>query len=762
MPKTILPSKKSGSHPAASGSLPNAPLAPTPTRTATPTLLPGAYLHIGNLDASATATKTTWAATVTIYVHNANEQPVANATVFGKITSGGTGSGSRITNASGICTFAKSGLSMSVPSLTFTITNVTHATLVYNPALNHDPGGDSNGTTIVVLNPTANNTATPTASPTATASPTPKGTATATATSVIGSQRIVIDPLTRIEGHLRIEAQIDNGVITDAWSSSTMFRGIEPILVGRDPRDAWVITQRICGVCTTVHAIASVRAVENALGIVIPDNARIVRNLLEAAQFIQDHVIHFYHLHALDWVDVVASLNADPTATSNLALSISNWPNSSPAYFTSVKSRLQTFVNSGQLGIFANGYWGHPAYKLPPEGNLLAVAHYLEALDWQREFIKVQATLGGKNPHPQTYLVGGIAIPVDPTSAAAINPTKIASLRNLTAQAFNFVTKVYLPDLRMVASFYPEWASQGEGVGNYLAYGDFPIDNRGIPASYYLPQGLIFAKNIFNPPQPLDISQINEYVTHSWYSYSVGDNTPLQPPQGETTPNYTGPQPPYSRLDTDHKYSWLKAPRYMNTPMEVGPLARMLVAYASGHARVQELVNGTLAALGLPPQALFSTLGRVAARGIETQIIAEQMGGWITALETNMNTGNLKIHEGSKWNPTSWPADAIGFGTTEAPRGALGHWVHITNGVIKNYQTVVATTWNGSPRDASGQRGPFEQALIGTPIADPQRPLEILRTIHSFDPCMSCSVHLIDVQGNEVGQDGLSVTVHTG
>ncbi len=565
------------------------------------------------------------------------------------------------------------------------------------------------------------------------------------------TQRIVIDPLTRIEGHLRIEATIESGVITDAWSSSTMFRGVEPILLGRDPREAWIFTQRLCGVCTTVHALASVRAVENALGITVPDNARIIRNLLEATQFVQDHVVHFYHLHALDWVDVVSALSADPAATSALALSISDWPNSSPEYFASVQSRLQAFVDSGQLGIFANGYWGHPAYHLPAEGNLLAVAHYLEALDWQRDFIRIHAILGGKNPHPQTYLVGGVAIAVDKNSSKAINPSKIAQLRLLASQAYDFVSKVYLPDLKLIASFYTDWASLGQGPGNFLSYGDFPLDNSGTPAAYWLPQGIVMGKNITVPPQPLDTSQIEEFVTHSWYAYSGGDQAPLHPSQGQTTPNYTGPQPPYDYLDTGNKYSWLKSPRYNNQPMEVGPLARMVVAYAAGHTRIVELVNQTLAALGLGPEALFSTLGRVAARGIETLVIAEQMDGWISALEANMNAGNNAIHNGTKWDPASWPAQASGWGSTEAPRGGLGHWVSITNKAIDHYQMVVPTTWNGSPRDAIGTRGPFEQSLIGTPIADPQRPVEILRTIHSFDPCMACSVHLVDANGQPAG-----------
>jgi hydrogenase large subunit len=493
-----------------------------------------------------------------------------------------------------------------------------------------------------------------------------------------------------------------------------------------------------------------VRAVENALGITIPDNARILRNLLEGAQFVQDHVIHFYHLHALDWVDITSALSADPTATSTLAQSISDWPNSSPAYFQAVRDRLQTFVDSGQLGLFANAYWSHPEYKLPPEGNLLAVAHYLEALDWQQELIKMHAILGGKNPHPQTYLVGGMAIPVDPNSQDAINPQRIAQLRNLAAKGLEFVEKVYIPDLLLVASFYPEWASLGEGVGQYLAYGDFPIDTSGNPAALWLPQGLVFNKDLGSPPQPLDHTQIREYVTRSWYNYAEGDGVAKHPWDGETNWNYTGPQPPFDLLDTDGKYSWLKAPRYNDIPMEVGALARMVVAYAAGHSRVREVTDQVLAHLGLGPAALFSTLGRVAARGIETLVIAERLQDWITELETNMNTGNWDIHNGALWDPATWPAEATGWGLTEAPRGALGHWIRIENGTIAQYQCVVPSTWNGSPRDALGQRGPWEEALIGTPVADPEKPLEVLRTIHSFDPCMACAVHVVDPDRREI------------
>jgi len=491
-----------------------------------------------------------------------------------------------------------------------------------------------------------------------------------------------------------------------------------------------------------------VRAVENALGIQIPDNARLIRNIIEAAQYVQDHVIHFYHLHALDWVDIVSALDADPADTAALAQSISDWPKSSADYFQTVKDRLSAFVASGQLGLFANGYWGHPAYALPPEANLMAVAHYLEALDWQKEIIKIHALLGGKNPHLQTYLVGGMAVPVNPNEQSAINAHTIARLKSWARMGLDFVAKVYIPDLLAVASFYKDWAGLGGGVGNYLAYGDFPQVGDD-PNTFFLPRGVIFNKEL-SPPKPLDEQAIKEYVAHSWYAYTEGDQVAKHPSEGETQPNYTGPQPPYDFLNTDGKYSWLKSPRYQDAPMEVGPLARMLVAYASGHARVQEVVNMVLDTLGVGPEALFSTLGRVAARGVETLVLAEQLENWIDELAANMGRGDWAVFNGDMWEKKNWPDEAYGWGSTEAPRGALGHWVHIKNGMIANYQAIVPSTWNASPRDANGQRGPYEAALIDTPVADPEQPIEILRTVHSFDPCMACAVHVVDGRGREV------------
>jgi [NiFe] hydrogenase large subunit/hydrogenase large subunit len=386
------------------------------------------------------------------------------------------------------------------------------------------------------------------------------------------ARKIAVDPITRIEGHLRIEAQIEDGIIQNAWSSSTAFRGIEMILKGRDPRDAHHFTQRFCGVCTTVHSMASIRAVEDALKIRIPDNARLIRNIIMGIQNVQDHVIHFYHLHALDWVDITGALKADPHQTAQLAQSVSDWPLSSAAYFKGVQERVGAFVGTGRLGPFANAYWGHSAYKLPPEANLMAVAHYLEALEWQKDVIKIHAILGSKNPHPQTFLVGGMSIPVDPDSQNAINADKLALIGKLLKKARVFVEQVYIPDLLAVASFYKDWAAIGGGVGNFLSYGDFPMDNRDGLDSLYFPRGVIMGRDLANVLE-MDERAITEYVTNSWYSYSGGDDQGMHPYDGETTPNYTGPKPPYDFLDTDGKYSWVKSPRYQDQPMEVGPLA---------------------------------------------------------------------------------------------------------------------------------------------------------------------------------------------
>ncbi|HEX6023724.1 MAG TPA: nickel-dependent hydrogenase large subunit, partial [Solirubrobacter sp.] len=559
-------------------------------------------------------------------------------------------------------------------------------------------------------------------------------------------QRIVVDPITRIEGHLRIEAQAENGRIAEAWASATQFRGLEIIMQGRDPRDAWAFTQRICGVCTVVHAVASTRAVEDALDIRIPPNANTIRNLVLGMQFVQDHVIHFYHLHALDWVDVVSALSADPNDSARIAASISPWPNNSPSYFREVQNRVKGFVSSGQLGIFTNGYWGHPAYKLPPAVNLIAVAHYLEALDWQRDVIKLHTIFGGKNPHPN-FLVGGMASAINLDDTGTINSARLAEVKTLITKAQRFVEQVYWPDLVAIAGFYKDWGSIGGGTGNYLSVGEFPDTDIRDAGSLYLPRGIILNKDL-SRVHPYDHNAVKEYVNSSWYEYGVGDNEGLHPWSGETKPRYSGPQPPFESLQDQKKYTWMKAPRYNGKPMEVGPLAHMLVAYAAGHEDVKDMVGATLKSLDVPATVLFSTLGRTAARGIETVLLSRRLSVWYDELVKRIKGGDVKTFNGDKWEPGSWPHTSRGYGVLDAPRGALGHWVEIADGKITNYQCVVPTTWNASPRDPQGVSGPYEAALMDNhPLAKPDQPLEILRTIHSFDPCIACGVHVLDAEG---------------
>jgi [NiFe] hydrogenase large subunit/hydrogenase large subunit len=558
--------------------------------------------------------------------------------------------------------------------------------------------------------------------------------------------RIVVDPITRIEGHLRIEAQAENGRISNAWATSTQFRGIEVIMQGRDPRDAWAFTQRICGVCTVVHAVASCRAVEDALDITIPPNANLIRNLVHGMQFIQDHVIHFYHLHALDWVDVVSALKADPAATSAIARKVSPWPNNSETHYSGVQERLKKFVGSGQLGIFTNGYWGHPAYKLPPEVNLLAVSHYLEALDWQRDVIRLHTIFGGKNPHPN-FLVGGMACAINLDDTGTINAERLTDVRDMITRAQQFVEQVYWPDILAIAGFYKEWAGIGGGVRNYLAVGEFPDGDVREPQKLYLPRGIVLDRDL-SRVWPYDHTKVKEYITSSWYEYSAGDEAGLHPYEGETKAKYQGPPTPWTYLQDSPKYTWMKAPRYEGKVMEVGPLARMLVGFAAGHEEIRGMVKEVLDRLDVGPAALFSTLGRTAARGMETVLLARRMNVWYDRLVSRIRSGDVQTFVGDKWEPSSWPAKAQGYGYLDAPRGALGHWVQIEDGKISRYQCVVPSTWNCSPRDAQGQMGPYEASLVDNhPLVRPEQPLEILRTIHSFDPCMACGVHVVDASG---------------
>ncbi|MDH5720589.1 MAG: nickel-dependent hydrogenase large subunit [Spirochaetia bacterium] len=547
--------------------------------------------------------------------------------------------------------------------------------------------------------------------------------------------RVIIDPITRIEGHLRIEVEVENGKVKDAYSSGTLFRGFEVFMRGRDPRDAWYITQRACGVCTSVHAIASVKCLDHAFGVEIPENARIIRNLIMGAQYLHDHPVHFYHLHALDWVDVVSALSADPKKTAAFAANHNNSPKDSVNHFKKVKTRLKKFVDSGQLGPFANGYWGHPAYKLPPEANLMAVSHYLDALELQKKSAQLQAIFGGKNPHIQSVIPGGVTV------GGILDVDHIASFKYLMQEIMSFIENVYIPDVLAVAPAYLDWGGIGAGHGNYLAWGLFPQDTKHHTKNQTFPDGVILNHDL-SKVFDADTAKVAEHVKHSWYDGAEAKH----PKDGKTDPKYTGLND-FKGIDLDknEKYSWLKSPRYEDQVMEVGPLARVLVAYVRGNKDVQNLVNSTLKTLGAPATALFSTLGRTAARALETVFIGKEMEKWIDELIGNISKGNVDTA-----NPIEIPDSGFGYGTTEAPRGALGHWIEIKNKKIENYQMVVPTTWNGSPRDNAGKRGPFEESLIGTPVADAKRPLEILRTIHSFDPCLACAVHVIDPQTNEI------------
>jgi len=468
-----------------------------------------------------------------------------------------------------------------------------------------------------------------------------------------------------------------------------------------------------------------VRAVENAVKVKIPKNARIIRNLLHGAQFQHDHIVHFYHLHALDWVDIVSALSADPAKTAALADNVSNAPWGGAVYFKEVQQRIKTFVDSGQLGPFNNAYWGHPAYKLPPEANLMAAAHYIEALKLQAKAARMHAIFGGKNPHPQSLVVGGV------TCVADLTPDRIAEFLYITKETQEFINKVYIPDLLAVASFYKDWGAIG-GTTNFLAWGDLPQgDNE--PESLFMPRGVIMKRDIAGMKMAVQ-EKVTEHVAHGWYE----DGAPKHPYQGETKPQH-------GDYVTDKKYSWFKAPRYDGEPCEVGPLARVLVAYGKGKKEIKDLVDDTLKKLGIPVQALFSTLGRTAARGLETVAIGNAMPGWVMELVENLKSGDTKTYE-----PWEMPNSAMGVGLNDVARGSLGHWINIENKVIKNYQYVVPSTWNLGPRCEKGKLGPVEEALIGTPVADPKKPLEILRTIHSFDPCIACGVHVIDPESNQV------------
>ncbi len=559
------------------------------------------------------------------------------------------------------------------------------------------------------------------------------------------AKRIVIDPITRIEGHLRIDCEVDNGKVSNAWSSGQMWRGIEVILQGRDPREAWLFTQRICGVCTTVHALCSVRAVENALGMEIPYNAQYIRNMIIAAHGIFDHIVHFYHLSALDWVDIVSALKADPKATAKLGQSLSEWHRNSVQEITAVQDRLKGFVNTGQLGVFASGYWGHPAMKLTPEVNLLAATHYFQALEYQRQINKVVAVLGSKTPHIQNLAVGGVANPINPDSQSTLTLERLEYIKSLVDDIGNFVKQVYMVDVSAVGAFYADWTQYGAGVTNYLCVPDLPLDTKGtvfeMPGGYIENGDIGTFKEITSFGDEMFQQGVKESIKHSWYK---GDWN-RHPWEEETVPNYT-------EFQDNGKYSWVKSPTFNGKPAQVGPLSNVLCMYAAGHKPTQKYakqvldtvsaVAGTKVGLG----ALHSTIGRHAARAVRCAVLHDALLRQWQSLVDNISKGDYETFN----EPVFPKGEQRGFGFHEAPRGVLSHWVVIEDGKIKNYQCVVPSTWNAGPRNSDDAMGPYEASLIGNPVADPAKPLEVLRTVHSFDPCLACAIHLVDPNNNEI------------
>ena len=559
------------------------------------------------------------------------------------------------------------------------------------------------------------------------------------------AKRIVVDPMTRIEGHLRVDCEVDGGKVTKAWSSGQMWRGIELILQGRDPRDAWVYTQRICGVCTTVHAITSVRAVENALQMEVPLNAQYIRNMIIAAHGVHDHIVHFYHLSALDWVDIVSALKADPKKAAQTAQSLSDWHMNSEQEFRAVQTKLQAFVDSGQLGVFASGYWGHPAMKLPPEINLIAVAHYFQALDYQRRANKIVSILGSKTPHIQNLAVGGVANPINLESQSTLTLERLYYIKNVIDELGDFIHKVYMVDVAAIGALYADWTQYGAGIKNYLSVPDMPLDTKGtqfeLPGGYIPNADLGQFKAITSYNDEYFEKGVKESVKHAWYK---GGKGALHPYDGETIPEYTD-------FQDDGKYSWVKAPTFYDERAQVGPLANVLCMAAAGHEPTTRNLNkllkmvSSVAGSDIPVAALHSTIGRHAARCVRTAVIYESLQNQWKLLMENIGKGDYDTFN----RPVFPKGEVRGYGYHEAPRGVLSHWTVIKDGKISNYQCVVPSTWNAGPRDENSKPGPYEASLMDNPVADPEKPLEVIRTIHSFDPCLACAIHMVDTRTKE-------------
>jgi len=552
------------------------------------------------------------------------------------------------------------------------------------------------------------------------------------------SKKIIIDPITRIEGHLRIEVEVDeNNIVTEAWASGQLFRGIETILKGRDPRDAGLIAQRICGVCTNVHYRASISAVEDAYGITLPKNAEIIRDLVSLALFVQDHIVHYYHLHSLDYVDVVCALEADPAKAVETAKMYHEHPyRNSVGNLTAVKEKVASFVKAGRLGLFANGYWGHSAYKFSPEENLIHMNHYLEALRIQREISKAIAIFAGKTPHPQNLVVGGVTSVAD-----MLNPQRLNDFMFIIKETHDFIERAYIPDMKMAVKAYKDEikSGQGRGKGNFLAVGGYRFSK-----NEQLFEGGVITEHKFDDIEDFDDVYITEEASRSWYA----DEAPTSPYEGTTKPFYTDLNDDGS-LKSEGKYSWVKAPRYQGKPMEVGPLARMIIGYKKGSRIIKPYIQRFMDETGLELMDFSTTMGRNAARAIEAEICSEYIFDFCSEL-----IENIKYYDEQTWSKYVFeelPKSAKGRGIFEVPRGVLGHFICIEDAKISNYQAVVPTTWNASPKDAHGNRGPYEESLIGLHIKDLSSPLEVLRVIHSFDPCLACAVHVMNFKGDEIG-----------
>lgn len=564
------------------------------------------------------------------------------------------------------------------------------------------------------------------------------------------SERIIVDPITRIEGHLRVEVVVDDSnVVTEAYSSATLWRGIETIVKGRDPRDVPFFTQRICGVCTSSHYRAGVIAVENALGITPPLNAVLTRTLMNMALFMHDHPVHFYQLHALDFVDIVSALSADPFKAEEEAFKWCDTPYMCGAdHLKAVKEKVTAFVNKGALRPFANAYYGHPTYHLTPEQNLIALSHYLECLRVQRVAAQMMAIFGGKQPHPQSLVVGGVTCVMD-----ILSPARLGEYMTKFQEVADFINRAYYPDVIMAGKAY---ANEGSvlndlGVANLWTHQEMQFSSN----EFLFESGLILNGDLAKVEE-IDESKITEEATHSWYK----NDAPLHPYDGQQEPNYTGfkdedtinakGEKEHSKvLDHKGKYSWIKAPRYNGVPLQVGPLANIVVNFAKGNKFVVPVVEKVLKDTGLPVEAVLSTLGRTACRMIEAKVIADNGLLALNNLVANIKSGDTETC--AKYTIDT-NKEYKGRYIGHVPRGTLSHWCRIKNGVVENWQAVVPSTWNASPKDAKGQMGSYEACLVGMKIADLKQPLEIIRKIHSYDPCIACAVHVMDTKGNKLSE----------